>query len=178
MGEARKDALKVGFDNRLRLEFHGAKVSTDGGLFPYRELDDAAQLTESGAVRLFDFCTGRNICHSVSALLRQSVFSCLAGYEDTNDAERLSIDPVMCHVVGGSAADRAAASTSQVSRFETDVLTHPDNLVALVAMPGQGVDLVRHRRPIKKLILDMDSSVSETYGQQEGSAYNGHFGCT
>ncbi len=52
MGEARKDAFRVGFDNRLRLEFHGAKVSTDGGLFPYRELDDAAQLTESGAARL------------------------------------------------------------------------------------------------------------------------------
>ena len=28
------------------------------------------------------------------------------------------------------------------------------------------------------MILDIDSSVSETYGEQEGSAYNGHFGCT
>ena len=178
MGETRKEAFRVGFDNRLRLEFHGAKVSTDGGLFPYRDLDDAAQLTESGAVRLFDFRTGRNICHSMGALLRQSVYSRLAGYEDTNDAERLSIDPVMRHVVGGRAADRTAASTSQVSRFETDVLTHPDNLAALIAMPGQWVDQIRQRRPIRKLILDMDSSVSETYGQQEGSAYNGHFGCT
>jgi hypothetical protein len=44
-------------------------------------------------------------------------------------------------------------------------------------MPGQWVDLIRQRRPFKKLILDMDSSVSETYGQQEGSMYNGHFGC-
>ena len=43
MGEARKDAFRVGFDNRLRIEFHGTKVSTDGGLFPYRELDDAVQ---------------------------------------------------------------------------------------------------------------------------------------
>ena len=51
----------------------------------------------------------------------------------------------MRHVVGGRAVDRATASTSQVSRFETDVLTHPDNLAALIAMPGQWVDLIRQR---------------------------------
>ena len=84
----------------------------------------------------------------------------------------------MRHVVGGRAVERNAASTSQVSRFETEVLTDPDNLAALTAIPGQWVDRVRQRRPLKKLILDLDSSVSPTHGQQEGSMYNGHFGCT
>lgn len=46
-----------------------------------------------------------------------------------------------------------------------------------MAMPGQWVDRVRHAKPIKKLILDLNSSVSETYGQQESSAYNGYFRC-
>ena len=177
MGEARKDALRVGFDRTIKLQFHGARVSSDAGLFPYRDLDEAAGLTESGATDLFDFRTGTNIQHSMTALLRQSVYSRLAGYEDVNDAERLSVDPVMRHVVGGRAVDRQAASTSQVGRFETDVLTHPNNLAALINMPGQWIDLIRQRRPIRKLILDMDSSVSETYGKQEGSMYNGHFGC-
>ena len=177
MGEARKDALRVGFDRAIKLEFHGARVSSDAGLFPYRDLDDAAQLTELGAARLFDFRTGSNISHSMTALLRQSVYSRLAGYEDVNDAKRLSVDPVMRHVVGGRAADRQGASTSQVGRFETDVLTHRDNLEALMNVPGQWVDKIQQRRPIQKLILDMDSSVSETYGQQEGTAYNGYFGC-
>jgi hypothetical protein len=177
MGEAGKDALRVGFDRAIRLAFHGAKVSSDAGLFPYRDLDAAAQLTESAATDLFDFRTGSNIQHSMTALLRQSLYSRLAGYEDVNDAERLSVDPVMRHVVGGRATERHGASTSQVGRFETDVLTHRHNLAALMNMPGLWVDLVRQRRPISKLILDMDSSVSETYGQQEGTAYNGHFGC-
>ena len=178
MGEAGRDTLRVGFEGTIKLEFHGAKVSSDAGLFPYRDIDEAAQLTETGAAELFDFRSGSNIQHSTIALLRQSVYSRLAGYEDTNDAERLSVDPVMRHVVGGRAVDRNAASTSQVARFETEVLADPDNLAALTALPGQWVDRVCQRRPLKKLILDMDSSVSPTHGQQEGSMYNGHFACT
>jgi len=177
MGEAGKDALRVDFDRAVKLEFHGARVSSDAGLFPYRDLDEAAGLTKSVATDLFDFRTGANSQHTMTALLRQSIYSRLAGYEDVNDAERLSVDPVMRHVVGGRAIDRRAASLSQVSRFETEALAHRDNLAALMNMPGRWVDRIRQRRPIRKLILDMDSSVSETYGDQEGTAYNGHFAC-
>ena len=177
MGEACQEGLRVGFDPVIKLEFHGAKVSSDAGLFPFRDLDEAAQRTESSAAELFDFRTGSNTRHAMTALLRQSIYSRLAGYEDVNDAERLRVDPVMRHIVGGRAVDRHAASTSQVARFETDVLCHPDNLSALMNMSGQWVDRIRQRRPTGKLILDMDSSISPTYGQQEGTAYNGHFGC-
>jgi hypothetical protein len=121
--------------------------------------------------------TGTNTQHKVIPLFRQSLFSRLAGYEDTNDAERLSVDPALRHVVGGRAKSRSAASTSQMSRFETEVLTQPENLSALKGMPGRWIDEVRGRKSIQRIILDVDSSVSETYGQQEGSAYNGYFGC-
>ena len=177
MGEAGRDALRVGFDRTVKLEFHGATVSSDAGLLPYRDLDDAVRLTESAAAELLDFRTGRNIQHRLTALLRQSIYSRLAGYEDVNDADRLSVDPVMRQVVGSRAVTRSAASTSQVGRFETEVLAHPDNLATLMAMPGAWVDRVCEVRPMRMLILDLDSSVSETYGRQEGSAYNGHFGC-
>ena len=111
-------------------------------------------------------------------LLRQSVFSRLAGYEDTNDAERLAVDPVMRHVVGGRTRGKQAASTSQMGRFETEVLTQRNNLSALTDLSGTWIDTVRQRKPVREIILDMDSSVSETYGEQEVSACNGHFGCT
>ena len=67
---------------------------------------------------------------AVSRALTEGAFSRLAGYEDTNDAERLSVDPTMRYVVGARACERNAASTSQMSRFETEVLTQPQNLAA------------------------------------------------
>jgi hypothetical protein len=57
-------------------------------------------------------------------------------------------------------------------------LTQPNNLKALTKLSGNWIDRLREHRAMRELILDMDSSVSETYGEQEGTAYNGHFGCT
>ena len=89
MGEASKDALRLNFDRKLKLEFHGVKVTSDAGLLAYRELDDVFGLTDMVACELRDNRTGKNTQHSVRALLRQSIYGRLAGYEDTNDAERL-----------------------------------------------------------------------------------------
>ena len=101
MGDRRKQALRVQFDGKLRLEFHGAKVTSGAGLLAFREMDEAFRLTERGSTLLSDSRRGKNTQHSMLAMLRQGVYGRLAGYEDVNDAERLCVDPAMRQVVGG-----------------------------------------------------------------------------
>nr|MCH9724354.1 transposase [Planctomycetota bacterium]MCH9778217.1 transposase [Planctomycetota bacterium] len=179
MGDCQNEDLRVDFDRRLKLKFCGSQITTDAGLLAYRELDATLGLTERGADALTDSRQGRNKQHQLVPLLRQSIYSRLAGYEDVNDAERLCVDPALRHVVGGRASqpDKQAASSSEVGRFETETLSTQRNLTALMKLPGRWIDNVHRRRPLKELILDLDSSVSETYGRQQGAAYNGHFAC-
>jgi hypothetical protein len=177
-GESESNAPRLNFDRRLKLEFHGSSITSDAGLLAYRELDDALGLMEIAGQHLADTRAGKNGRHVLIGMLRQSVFGRLAGYEDVNDADRLGRDPAMRWIVGGRAVAKQAASTSQMGRFETEVLTRAENLVALADLPGRWIDTVHSRRPVKAVMLDMDSSVSPTYGDQAGTAYNGHFACT
>jgi hypothetical protein len=177
MGDSQNEALRVDFDRQIKLEFHGSPVTSDAGLLAYRELDDALALTCTAATGLHDRRTGQNTQHSLLALLRQSIYSRLAGYEDVNDAERLYLDPAMRTVVGDWAKSQAAASTSEMARFETETLSTTDNLKHLMDLSGPWIDQAHRHGKLNRLILDMDSSVSETYGHQQGTAYSGYFAC-
>ncbi len=177
-GETELRDIRVGFDRRVKLEFHGSHITSDAGLLPFRDLDDALGLTEIAATALSDIRTGKNGRHSLIAQFRQSLFGRVAGYEDVNDADRLAKDPAMRWIVGGRAITNDAASTSQMARFETEVLTQNENMSALTDLSGQWIDIARSSRLTKTVVLDMDSSVSPTHGDQEGTAYNGHFECT
>src|SRR5258708_103094 len=73
-----------------------------------------------------------------------------------------------------------------MGRFETQSLAAPENFSALVDLSGQWIDLVHGRRPPRGVVLDIDSSVSPTDGEQEMSVWNGitpapaitHYSCS
>ena len=156
--------FRLGFDSRVWLEFHGSKINSDGGLLLFRELDKTLVLHDLAAWSLSDTRCGKNGVHSFVGLLRQSTFGRLAGYPDVNDAGRLSRDPVMRQIVGGRAVDGQAASTSQMARFETDILASAHNHASLADLPGQWIDALHDAQPPKWITLDMDSSVSPPWG--------------
>ena len=113
MGESKDGVLRLYFDRRLKLEFHGSKVTTDAGLLAYRELDASVELTEMAGDVLADSRTGKNGRHGMVGQFRQSLFGRLGGYDDVNDADRLGRDPAMRWIIGGHAVTKQAASTSQ-----------------------------------------------------------------
>ena len=177
MGEAEKAPLRLHFNPKVRLEFQGSTITSDAGLLPLRELDEALALTSTASDHLQESRTGRNIQHHLIPLLRQSIYSRLAGYDDTNDADRLAQDLAMRVVVDWGGSDRNAASANTMSRFETDTLTQEHNLKGLASMNAQWVKSAMAHTHHRRVILDLDSSESPVHGHQEGAAYNGHFGC-
>ena len=116
-GESESYVARLNFDRRLKLEFHSSSFTSDAGLLPFRELDDALGLMVIAGQNLADGRTGRNGRHDLIGMLRQSVFGRLAGYEDVNDSDRFGRDPAMRWVVGGHVATKQAASTSLMGRF-------------------------------------------------------------
>src|SRR3712207_2024683 len=161
-GESDDGPLRVDFDRRLTLEFHGSRVTSDAGLLAYRDLDDALGLTDLAGGVLSECRRGTNTRHPLTELLRQSVFGRLAGYEGVNDAERPAYDPATRAVIGRGGLDRRAASTSQKDRFETEWLIGEANLTALADLSSAWIDQVHACRPQTMIVLDLDSSIRKS----------------
>ena len=121
MGEKQKRPFQLSFNSSLRVEFQGARVTSDGGLILVRELDERLGFGELIERHLTDG-RGKNTQLPLTDLVRQSVYSRLAGYEDVNDAERLSQDPAFRLIGSEKVLERGAALTSRLQSFETELL--------------------------------------------------------
>ena len=174
-GEADKGALKLDFDRRLLLQFRGSAITSDAGLLLPRALDEQLGLGALIERHLTDPRSGRNRQFPLVDLFRQSIYSRLAGYEDTNDAERRAVDPTFRMLASRERRETSVALTSTLHWFETEVLTEEDNYQGLARLNTDVVQREAKRRPLRRVILDIDSSESPVHGAQEPSAYNGHF---
>ena len=157
MGESTSPRAKLRFDRRICLEFHGATITSDPWLLACRELDDALGPTETANECLQESRGGRNVQHRLPGLLRQSVYSRPAGYEDTNDAERPAQDPTMWIIVGRRCGpERPAASTNTMSLFETGVLPQDGNAEGLDRLNAEWVDGAVSRTPHRTITRTME----------------------
>ena len=175
MGELQHEAFQFAFNGFLKVAFQGSRVTSDAGLLLVRELDERLGLEALISEYLNDSRQGLNTQFSLADLLRQSVYSRLAGYEDLNDAVRVSADPTFRLIGSPKRWDRGAALTSTLHWFETELLTHEENLVGLRAVNRELLAQAEMATRADRIVLDMDSSESPVHGAQEGSAYNGHF---
>ncbi|MGO9062027.1 MAG: IS1380 family transposase [Candidatus Binataceae bacterium] len=177
MGETQKQPFWLSFNSRLRVDFQGSRVTSDGGLLLVRELDERLGFGELIERHLTDG-RGKNAQLPLTDLVRQSVYSRLAGYEDVNDAERLSQDPAFRLIGSEKVLERGAALTSRLQSFETELLTQAENLPGLAALNRELVAKGEVIDSPRRVVLDMDSTEIPVYGRQEQGAYNGHFEST
>ena len=175
MGESKKQAFQLSYNRFLRVGFLGSRVTSDGGLILIRELDERLGIGKLIEEHLSDSRQGLNKKFPLADLLRQSVYSRLAGYEDLNDAVRVSADPTFRLIGSKRNWDRGAALTSTLHGFETEMLASEENLLGLMAVNRELVAQAETQDDSERVVLDMDSTESPVHGQQEGSAYNGHF---
>ena len=133
MGEGQKQGFQLSFNRFLRVAFQGSRVTSDGGLILVRELDERLGFGELIEQHLTD-SRANNARFSFADLLRQSVYSRLAGYEDVNDAERLSRDPTFRLIGSEKIWDRGAALPSRLQTFETELLTEEGTFAGLARL--------------------------------------------
>ena len=174
MGESQKQGLQLSFNRFLRVAFQGSRVTSNGGLILVRELDERLGFGELVEQHLSD-SRASNARLPFADLLRQSVYSRLAGYEDVNDAEQLSRDPTFRLIGSEKNWDRGAALPSRLQTFETELLAEEENFAGLARVNRELIGNAEAIDSLHRTVLDMDSTEIPVYGEQENSAYNGHF---
>ena len=177
MGETQNQPFQLSFNPSLKVDFQGSRVTSDGGLILVRELDERLGFRELIGQHLTD-SRAKNTQLPLADLLRQSIYSRMAGYEDVNDAERLSQDPTFRLIGSEKIWERGAALTSRLQSFETGLLTQGKNLAGLAAVNRALIAKVKTIDSPQRVVVDMDSTEIPVYGQQEQSSYNGHFEST
>jgi Transposase DDE domain group 1 len=178
VGEIQNQPFQLSFNASLKVDFQGSRVTSDGGLVLVRELDERLGFGQLIEEHLTDSRRGKNTQFSFTDLLRQSVYSRLAGYEDLNDAQRLSQDPSFRLIGSEKNWDRGAALTSRLQTFETEMLAEEENFAGLAGLNRALIGRADTMDSGHRTVLDMDSTEIPVYGEQEQSAYNGHFEST
>jgi len=178
MGEKQNQPFQLSFNSSLKVDFQGSRVTSDGGLLLVREFDERLGLSALIAANVIDDRRGKNTQLPLPDLLRQSIYSRLARYEDLNDTERLSQDPTFRFIGPEKIWDRGSALPSRLHWFETEELSQDQNMDGLGRINRGLIAKAEAMDSRQRAALNMDSTEIPVYGEQEESAYNGHFEST
>jgi hypothetical protein len=167
---------------QLSLGFLGAKpivieaaedhLSSDAGLLPIRQFDEALGLTAQFAAALRDFRHQPFVDHTLEEMVRMRVYGILAGYADQNDHDQLRYDPVFKLVTGRLPSDDELASQPTLSRFENAI-----DIPSLWRLQDVLLDqfLTSLDEPPRRLTFDIDTFDDPTHGDQQLTFFHGYY---
>jgi hypothetical protein len=158
----------------LVVDFHGGRLTSDGGWTWVAEADQALGLTAALAAVVPDHRRRRGR-HTRLELLRQRIYQIAAGYEDQDDADALRSDPLLKLVCGRlPETDPDLASQPTFSRWENGFSARDCYRLAEALGAIYLAERARAGVPTR-IVLDLDSTDDPTHGEQEGSAYHGYY---
>lgn len=178
MGERQSGPLQFSFDPWSKVDLQGSRVTSDGGLILGRELDEHLGFGDLITQHLPDARRGENTQFRLADLLRQSICSGVASYEDVDGAERLWQGPTSRLIDSEKIWGRGAALTSRLRSFEIDLLAQDENVAGLGATDRELTGRAGTVDSPRRVVLDMDSTEVPVCAQREQSACNGHFEST
>lgn len=158
------------FNKKIKINFTGGALSSDSGHLIFKEFDEKLGFSKTLAHHLVLNDSRKNPAYSNEQLLRQKIYQLLAGYFEDDAADSLIQDPVFTQVVDSP----TLASQPTLSRFYDRF--DPKALDQLGVANQKLLDKVHRYRKNPALILDLDSTHVDTYGKQEASDYNAHYG--
>lgn len=162
----------VKFNNNLIVSHDGGQLSSDSGLVLIDELIDVLQFSQL-AEKIVTFQDNRKYwTHGNHKLLKQLILQIIAGYDTDSSANILQHDPVLQTL----SADEPLASQSSISRLWDRVIKETN--LTLQELNQTLIDKARLVRNDTDMIIDLDSTHSDTFGNQEQIAYNAHYGTT
>ena len=162
----------IKFNNSLIVSHVGGQLSSDSGLTLMDELMDAFHFTQLSE-EIITFNDDRKYCtHTNPKILKQLILQLNAGYKADTSADILQYDPVLLTF----ASDEPLASQPTISRFWNRIFE--ETIEDLQKFNQVLIDQARLVRNDTNLIIDLDSTHSDTFGNQELSDYNAHYGTT
>ncbi|WP_269920189.1 IS1380 family transposase [Caldifermentibacillus hisashii] len=162
--------LTLDFNRQIKLSSDGGSLSSDTGEFIFREFDEKIGFSKTLARHLHLKDDRKYHVHSNENLLRQKIYQIIAGYAEDDSADQLTNDPVFTQIIGTD----ALASQPSLSRFYTRF--DNESMEQLNQANQELLDKVHTFRGSKAIILDLDSTHADTYGEQESASYNTHYG--
>lgn len=179
MGERQSGPFQFSFDPWSKVDLQGSRVTSDGGLILGRELDEHLGFGDLITQHLPDARRGENTQFRLADLLRQSICSGVASYEDVDGAERLWQGPTSRLIDSEKIWGRGAALTSRLRSFEIDLLAQDENVAGLGATDRELTGRAGTVDSPRRVVLGMDSTEVPVCAQREQSACNGrHFEST
>ena len=163
------NTISLESNKQIKVNFNGGDLSSDGGLLLVKEFASKIGLIKL-VKRLFktnDHTEGR--VHKDPDNLMQMIYQIIAAYFEDDCADELTNDPVFSALLEKDTLASQPTLSRFWNRMDEDTLAQLDRIQAAMRNIVYSIKRPEH------MLFDLDSTLLNTYGTQEGEGFNYHY---